>query len=260
MRRFARLTRLPLRALLAAVAVTTAACGSSLDLPRDDAGADTRVPDGARDGDGDVDVVTCALNQCDLLPPVPAPPQCWDGTYPKGFTGNCIRQASGACGWEYQGCPPQPQCGAIPGGDCPSGTYCKHDPGTCSLPGGLGLCTMVPQGCNAIYAPVCGCDGKTYGNDCDAARAGVSVASSGTCGTVKSCGGFGGFACATTEFCDYALGDLCGGADASGVCQPRPTVCDKHYAPVCACDGRTYSNSCLANMAGFGVNATGACK
>ncbi|WP_371400269.1 hypothetical protein [Priestia megaterium] len=32
-----------------------------------------------------------------------------------------------------------------------------------------------------MYQPVCGCDGKTYGNACQAAGAGVSVASAGAC-------------------------------------------------------------------------------
>lgn len=35
--------------------------------------------------------------------------------------------------------------------------------------------------CVEVYAPVCGCDGRTYGNDCHARREGVLSWEKGTC-------------------------------------------------------------------------------
>jgi hypothetical protein len=43
------------------------------------------------------------------------------------------------------------------------------------------VCKPRPEACDMIYAPVCGCDQKTYSNDCVAAAAGTGVYSSGPC-------------------------------------------------------------------------------
>jgi hypothetical protein len=59
-----------------------------------------------------------------------------------------------------------------------AGQYCSKPTGHCK---GEGLCATKPQVCTDIFDPVCGCDGKTYGNSCEAAAAGVNLTHLGVC-------------------------------------------------------------------------------
>jgi hypothetical protein len=47
--------------------------------------------------------------------------------------------------------------------------------------GAQGTCTTRPEMCAEIYQPVCGCDGKTYGNDCERQMAGAARDHLGAC-------------------------------------------------------------------------------
>jgi len=146
------------------------------------------------------------------------------------------------------------RCGCRSNDDCDEDAFCSRPAGDCDA---RGQCEPRPLGCPDNVDPVCGCDGRTYSNRCDAAAAGTSIAHAGTCDVV--CGGIAGVPCPKGQFCELPAGE-CSSADLQGTCVETGGFCPLFYDPVCGCDGVTYGNDCERQRAGAQKDHDGACR
>lgn len=195
---------------------------------------------------------TCGAGTCvarptgcaDIYSPVCG---CDDSTY-----GNACEAASAGVNVAAVG-----ECGATGGCtsnlDCLRSEWCRLEDGVCN---GVGACEVRPEICPLVIAEVCGCDGTTYVNSCEAHRSGANVEYDGICepGTDEICRSASD--CTRGEYCDFSFESAC---MRTGVCATRPDGCLDVWDPVCGCDGLTYGNACEAAAAGASVLASGEC-
>jgi hypothetical protein len=117
-------------------------------------------------------------------------------TYPDGAGGipatdgcNICSCSAGQLRCTLRACPAPKACGARAGNSCTANEYCAYGEGSyCGAADAQSVCKPRPSACDTVYAPVCGCDAKTYGNACAAAEAGSGVLHAGPCsGAGHSC-------------------------------------------------------------------------
>jgi hypothetical protein len=184
---------------------------------------------------------------------------------------------------QFDAARPGPEACSLQSDNCSADSFCEFPASSCGMvaflvaapmggssggtsdapvappKGGTGICTPQSLTCAAVSAPVCGCDNKTYINDCQRRAAGISKASEGPCGSPvinvglgSSCGKFdpkATFVCAPGLFCEFDA-KSCSMAAARGTCTATPAQCISTGTPVCACDGKTYPNDCLRRQSG----------
>lgn len=72
-------------------------------------------------------------------------------------------------------------CGGPDKITCNSALWCQKGEGQCKAEDAAGTCDKAPAFCMRVSRPVCGCNGKTYANDCERQKAKVQLDHIGAC-------------------------------------------------------------------------------
>jgi hypothetical protein len=83
-------------------------------------------------------------------------------------------------------------CRSSDGSECSSDQLCLPLLSrACPGPKHVGICVPKPRSCPDVTDPVCGCDGQTYDNLCEAAAARTAIEHAGACAPTNGCGANG---------------------------------------------------------------------
>ncbi len=123
---------------------------------------------------------------------------------------------------------------------CSENELCVYNEGLCGAIGfsdGQGRCQMIPNLCDAVVSPVCGCNGERYSNDCVARSAAVDVSRFGGCADEEESGRYvcGQQTCDTQTYCAIFMNDIAGSdqPEYSTDCAPLPEQCAESNVQSC---------------------------
>jgi len=134
--------------------------------------------------------------------------------------------------------------------DCPGGSLTTYTDERCGAVE-PGTCRETPEPTSCHPSAVCGCDGKTYANRCDAAAHKQDVAIQGTCTAPAGTYACGSMYCATgTEYCGH-LTPFPNQSDIYSYCLDVPTTCAKSGACDCIMkDQGEWASACKESATG----------